>query len=271
MEGYLFLGGDKRIIYAAEFISQYNSVAGVGLDGLPAPTGKYSKIVLPLPFSRDGTNINAPLSKELLPLELITEYAQRDALILSGGKSDKLQRLCSENSLRLADYFSQEELTLKNALLTAEGAVSLLISGSDCSLFGSSALITGYGRISRYLARLLREFHCRVTIAARNPVQREKAVLDGLCTLPIKLADLAAASADFVINTVPAELFTEESFKKMRSGAVYMELASRASFPEKEWAEAAGITYIAAAGLPGKFSPKTAGEAAANAIISLGG
>lgn len=77
-----------------------------------------------------------------------------------------------------------EELTLKNALLTAEGAVSLLISGYDGALFDSTAVITGYGRIARYLARLLQAFRCRVTIAARSPLQREAALLDGLCTLP---------------------------------------------------------------------------------------
>ncbi len=272
MENYLFLGGDKRIIYAAELISQCCGVAAAGLgDRFSPPEGKYDRIVLPLPFSRDGVNINAPLSDKPLALELITEYAQPGALILSGGSSERLETLCGENSLRLADYFAGEELTLKNALLTAEGAVSLMISESDAALFNSSAVITGYGRIASYLARLLREFRCRVTIAARNPVQREKALLDGFCTLPAELAGLAAASADFIINTVPAALFTEESFGRMRGGAVYIELASKPPQPEKAWAEAAGLKHIMASGLPGKFSAKTAGEAIANALTALGG
>ena len=33
MENYLFLGGDKRIIYAAELISQTNGVSAAGLGG----------------------------------------------------------------------------------------------------------------------------------------------------------------------------------------------------------------------------------------------
>ena len=82
------------------------------------------------------------------------------------------------------------------------------------------------------------------------------------------LAGLAAAGADLVINTVPACILTEECFGRMRSGAVYMELATRSEAPEKEWAEARGVKYIAAGGLPGKFSPRTAGEAIARAVIS---
>ena len=99
-------------------------------------------------------------------------------------------------------------------------------------------------------------------------MQREAALLDGLCTLPVTLAGLAAAGADLVINTVPACILTEECFGRMRSGAVYMELATRSETPEKEWAEARGVKYIAAGGLPGKFSPRTAGEAIARAVIS---
>lgn len=271
MEDYLFLGGDKRIIYAAELISQSSGVCAAGLGGnFAPPAGRYSKIVLPLPFSRDGENINAPFSEKPLPLEIIAEYAQTGALVLSGGSSERLEKLCTENNLRLVNYFAGEELTLKNALLTAEGAVSLLISESETALFNSSAVITGYGRIAFYLARLLREFCCRVTIAARNPVQRERAILDGFCALPAALAGLAAESADFIINTVPAELFSADAFGRMRNTALYMELASKPAQPEKTYAEAAGIKHVMASGLPGKFSPKTAGEAIAQAIVAAG-
>lgn len=269
MEEYLFLGGDRRIIYAAELMAQSGAVCAEGLCGeFAPPEGRYSRIVLPLPFSRDGMTINAPLSENPLPLSLITEYAAPGALVLSGGTSPELEALCAENGLKLADYFTGEELTLKNAVLTAEGAVSLLISSSDTALFGSSALIIGYGRIGGYLARMLRDMRCRVTVAARSSVQRERALLDGMCTLPADLSELAAAGADFVINTAPAQLLTEECFGRMHPGAVYMELASKPAAPEKLWAEKAGVKHVMASGLPGKFSAKTAGEAVAQAIIS---
>lgn len=269
MENYLFLGGDKRIIYAAELISQTNGVSAAGLGGdFPQPSGKYARIVLPLPFSRDGININAPLSEEAIPLDSIPEYAQAGGLVLAGGSSERLEKLCADNGLRLVNYFAGEELTLKNALLTAEGAVSLLISESDGSLFNSSVVITGYGRIAYYLAGLLRGFRCRVTITARSSVQRERAILDGFCALPASLAGLAAESADLIINTAPAELFSKDDFARMRKTALYMELASKPAQPEKGYAEAAGIKHIMAAGLPGKFSPRTAGEAIAQAITA---
>lgn len=269
MSDILFIGGDRRMICAAELISQSGSVCALGLDGsFEEPSGKYGRIVLPVPFSRDGTNINAPLSPKNLPLELITEYADEGTHVFSGGTAPRLRELCEMHGLYLTDYMAMEELVLKNALLTAEGAISLLISSCDGALFDSTAVLLGYGRIAKYLARLLRAFRCRVTIAARSSVQREMAMLDGLCTLPTGLAGLAAASADFVINTVPAGILTAECFVRMHPGAVYMELATRSETPEKDWAESTGVIYIPAGGLPGRFSPKTAGEAIARAVIS---
>ena len=146
MEEILFIGGDKRILYAAELISQSTQVHSLGLGGsFPPPQGKYPAIVLPLPFSRSGVTVNAPLSDVPVPLDIIAEYAQPGALVLSGGTSPALEELCSANQLKLVDYYAGEELTLKNALLTAEGALSLLISGSERALCDSAAVITGYG------------------------------------------------------------------------------------------------------------------------------
>lgn len=269
MEDILFIGGDKRILYAAEMIAQSRQVHSLGLGGsFPPPQGKYPAIVLPLPFSRSGITVNAPLSDEPLPLELIAEYAQPGAVVLSGGSSPALEGLCAANRLELVDYYAGEELTLKNALLTAEGALALLISGSERALCDSAAVITGYGRIARYLTRLLNAARARVTIAARDPVQRQAATLDGCCALPAELAGLAAESADLIINTVPAQLLTEGDFAKMRPGAVFLELATRSAPPEREWAQSAGVDYISGAGLPGKYSPRTAGEAIANAVAA---
>lgn len=50
----LFIGGDRRMICAAELISQSGGVCAVGLGGdFPEPenqSGGYERIVLPVPF-----------------------------------------------------------------------------------------------------------------------------------------------------------------------------------------------------------------------------
>ncbi len=266
---FIFLGGDRRIIYAAQTIAQRRSVSALGLScGLSAPTGRYGAVVLPLPATTDGVTINAPLSEQPLPLKLITEYAAEGATVLSGGAHPEVVRLCREHGLRLIDYFADEALTLRNAALTAEAAVALLIQNTDASLSGASVLITGGGRIAQLTAGLLRAFGAQVTVCARRPEQRMQAQLQHVSTGDITELSALCDSADIVINTVPAALFGEEQFRRLKAGALFMELASKSPDAERNFTEKYGIQHIMAGGLPGKLSPKTAGEAIAQVILS---
>lgn len=266
---FIFLGGDRRIIYAARAISQRRSVSALGLSGeFAAPTGRYGAVVLPLPATTDGSTISSPLAEQPLPLTLITEYAAKGAVVLSGGAHPELQRLCSENGLRLVNYFADEALTLKNAALTAEAAVSLLIQNTEFSLAGASVLITGGGRIAMLTARLLRAFGAEVTVCARSPEQRMRAQLEHVRAADITELTALCGGADIVVNTVPVTLFWEEQFRRLRAGALFMELASKSPEAERRLAEKYGVQHIMAGGLPGKLSPRTAGEAIAQVILA---
>ena len=264
---FLFLGGDRRSIYAARSIMQRRTVCALGFDGCPLPEGKFGVIVLPLPFMKDGF-INAPLYDGRLPLSLITEYAADGCTVFSGGVSAELTELCKSNGIRLVDYFADEPLTLKNAALTAEAAVSILIQRTEFSLCGASALITGGGRIALQTARLLRSFGSDVTVCARNATQLAKASLEYCNTASLEALPALCTEADIVINTVPAQLFSEEAFRNMQAGTFFMELASKPPKPEEDLSAKYGVHYIYASGLPGRYSPKTAGECIASVILA---
>ena len=263
----LFVGGDRRIIYAAEYIGGKYPTVSLGLGEAEKPTGKYRYIVLPLPFSRDGICVNAPLSDEAIPLDVISEYADEGAVIFAGGSSLRLNDLCERSGAIAVDYFADEALTLKNAALTAEAAVAMLIDNTEFSLCGAKVLITGYGRIAAYTARLLHVFGADITICARKPDQRTKAALDLCEVAAMNMLAFYAESSDIIINTVPAALFGESDFHKMNPDTIYMELATRKAVPEMDFAAAAGVRYISASGLPGKFCPKTAGIAIADTVM----
>ncbi len=265
---FIFLGGDRRIIYAARSIAQRRSVSALGLSGeFPAPQGRYGGVILPLPATTDGSFINAPLSEQPLPLELVADYAAQGGLVLSGGTHPALIRLCEQHGLRLYNYFADEALTLRNAALTAEAAVALLIENTEFSLAGASVLITGGGRIALLLARLLRGFGADCVICARNPEQRTRAQLEYCRAADLSELTALCGAADIAVNTVPAALFGEEQFRRFGAGALFMELASKSPEAEQRLAEKYGVRHLMAGGLPGRLSPKTAGEAVAQAIL----
>lgn len=252
----LFLGGDKRMAYAADFLSAYGYKIRREED---AGGSRFPVIVLPVPLTKNGEDVFSPLSPAPLPPERVLSFAEPNALILAGGEWQKLREVCAEHTL--VNYFAEESLTLRNAALTAEAAVALLVQNSDCALLGSRALITGYGRIARELAARLTAFGCECVIAARRREARTEAELRGLRTVSAEELPALVSEFPFIVNTAPAQLFSEDDFSRMREDCVFMELAS---LPPREEQR---VRYIHAAGLPGKISPKTAGRFIAEELL----
>ena len=58
----LFIGGDKRMLYARDILGKRFCCDTLGLSEENAPpVGRYGCVILPFPASRDGQTINAPL------------------------------------------------------------------------------------------------------------------------------------------------------------------------------------------------------------------
>ena len=130
-------------------------------------------------------------------------------------------------------------------------------------------LVTGFGRVSQALARMLLGIGAKVFVAARNPRQLEAAAKLGCQTLP--LGDLAANIGPMwvIFNTVPALVLTREILKNVRSGAAIIDLASAPGGTDFAAAREFGINAVLALGLPGKVAPLTAGEILASTIPNL--
>lgn len=260
----LFIGGDKRMDYAAEYLTRSYDVERLEDS---KPDGLFDVIVLPLPLTKNKTDIFAPNSTEPLPFDIIEQYAAAHALILAGGECNLLSAVCEKRGYTLVNYFANEPLTLKNAALTAEAACAILAQSTDGALLDSSALIIGFGRIARYLAARLRALGCGITVAARREEQRVLADLDGYRAITINHALETLSEYDFIANTAPAALFAEKEFLDIANRGIYMELAS---LPNAEkLAESCGARYIFAGGLPGKCSPKAAGKYIADELSAL--
>ena len=69
---------------------------------------------------------------------------------------------------RLYDYAARDDFAVLNAVPTAEGAIACAMSAYEGTIAGSSCLVTGYGRIGKVLARLLKAVGSRVTVSARR-------------------------------------------------------------------------------------------------------
>lgn len=162
------IGGDERMKYLAQSIAadgypvcvcgleKLGTCRGAAECDLPQLAAKSSVILLPLPATKDGLFLNAPYAESEIRLD--DDFARLFMhKTVCGGM---LQRLTASSSLwreiEPEDYYRREELAVGNAIPTAEGAVGIAIREYPGTINGAKCLITGFGRIGKNLAIILR-------------------------------------------------------------------------------------------------------------------
>ncbi len=267
MRNIVIVGGDKRQKYLKEYlVSKGYDVSSYGLfdwdddtDKLKSLIDEKSVIILPLPATRNDKTIFMPFSKKEISIDRLLSFLGKKNLVFGGiVKGDLLSRL-REIDVPFIDYYD-EPFIEKNAVLTAFGALKILLEHIDFALPMGNYAITGYGRVAKETASLLTSLSCDVTVFARNPSQREDATIKGCKAYPITKLPSLANEFDIIINTIPFEIFTEETVNNINKNCKIIELASAPYGMDFELMRKNDVDVVKAFGLPGKYTPKTAGE-----------
>ncbi len=267
------LGGDRRMLYAAEMLSKTGfPVFTFGLSG--APTGNAYAcdsiddalhadfILLPIPMSRDGKTLFAPALKKPLLVEMILEKSPCHALLF-GGKTSAF------SDHRLFDYGARSDFASANAVPTAEGALLLAIQHLSRTVNGSHIGIVGFGRVGKAVASLFHAAGAKVTVFARREEVCAVAAMLGYHAAPIRMLPEHAEEIHCLINTAPAPILGEEVLSRMAKSTLMLELASPPYGVDFETAEKLGLKAILADGLPGKYAPEAAGGAICKTVLSM--
>lgn len=270
----VIIGGDKRQKYLKSYLeSQGCEVYSYGLFDWDDDTEKLksvilpeSIIVLPLPAARNDKTINMPFSKKETSIERLISFLGKDNLVFGGIIRGELLSRLRETEIPFVDYYDNTFIE-KNAVLTAFGALKIVLEHIDFALPLGKFAITGYGRVARETASMLTSLSCSVTVFARNPSQREDASIKGCRALPLSELSECADRFDIIINTVPAKIIGTDTLSRMRKDCKIIELASAPYGVDFDEARKIGIDVIKAFGLPGKYTPKTAGEIIGKRIL----
>ncbi|MBQ8297483.1 MAG: dipicolinate synthase subunit A [Ruminococcus sp.] len=272
----LIAGGDLRQIYCARRLSELYDIAVAGFDEkyIPADTDleivslsekeKYDCVVLPVPALGEGELLNTPCCDEKISAADIAALLKPNAPVFAGKVSGKLRDIFS--GFEVCDYMEREELSLLNAIPTAEGAVQIAIEELPVTLSGQKILIVGCGRIGTALVGILKGFGADVTVSVRNAKGAAKARILGAKTCCTK--DIVT-DCGLVFNTVPDLIFDRETLGKFPRNTLFIDLASKPGGIDFEAAAELGIKAIWALGLPGKTAPITSGEIIADTISGI--
>lgn len=264
-KGYTLVGGDRRIYWAAQYLRERGyPVRSWGVEGMEdsADTTLRGNIILPLP-AFCGERISGageiPVGQFLRRLESGSR--------IFGGLLRPWQEALEGKGVFCCELYGSEPLTTANAVPTAEGAIALAMDHSIITLQGSQCLVIGYGRIGKVLAQKLQALGAEVTVCARKPGDCALAEAQGCRSDETGVYYRGLELYDYLFNTVPGAVLTEEQLRRLPKNCLLIELASAPGGFDGQDCEALGLRYVLARGLPGKCAPKTAGEIYARSIL----
>lgn len=276
---FAIIGGDKRQLYCARAMADdgFEVILG-GFDKVLSMRGvKLMKpadaalsaevIILPLPsVDKDGF-VPAFFSEERIPLRELTPSLCGKRVFCSM-REKVLKEAGSLNPTLLSDYYAREDFVLSNAYVTAEGAIKIAMEKFEGTLNGAKILVCGFGRIGKALTRLLNAFSPKLTVSARK--SEDLAAIRMLGAKAVRTDELYFEDGfDIIFSTVPSLIFGCELMAKIASDAVLIDLASAPGSVDFEAADRLSIDYIHALSLPGKSSPKTAGEIIKDTVYTI--
>lgn len=180
-------------------------------------------VILPLPCSFDDIHLNCS-SDNSPEIESVFMAVKSTAKVYGGKLTPYIKGLADRRGIKVADYLDNEIFSIKNAKLTAEGAIQIAMENIKSSISGMNALVIGFGRIGKLLCRLLWGMGVNVTVCARRLETLAWAEALGYKTSNISLMNYSLKSSDLIFNTVPARIIDKT---KIADNSLYIELASK--------------------------------------------
>ncbi|MCI8776217.1 MAG: dipicolinate synthase subunit DpsA [Oscillospiraceae bacterium] len=279
---FLIAGGDLRQVYTAKALSQEYNVYALGLSKNHINTDKINlieniddvpyevdHIILPLPVSQDGEYINAPFSSRKIAASELIPHIKNGGIVFGGKFDDASQKIFTNSGIETIDYFDREELNVLNAVPTAEGAVQIAMEETASTIYGQNILITGFGRISKVLIKILNGMGANVTVTARKYSDLAWAEIYGCKSVHTSSLHECIDKFDIIFNTVPAVLFDEYMLNKLRKDTLMIDLASKPGGVDFDIAGKLGLKVIWALSLPGKVAPVSSGEIIAGTVLNI--
>ncbi|MDD5016486.1 MAG: dipicolinate synthase subunit DpsA [Eubacteriales bacterium] len=265
MRSILIAGGDKRQVVLSKLLKQKGfdvSIAGFDKLGIKdaQPQGA-DYVFLPIPYRNADGYLKAPYASGKLALgDIVHTYPKSDYVL---GMCDDAAKKIFGGQIQYIDLLQNEAFLVKNAQLTAEAAICVYQKNTETALCHAACVVIGYGRISRFLCKLLKAYSADVTATARKDGDLALIWAENMRAVHTGEVLKALTGADVVFNTVPAHVLNEPELKCIKKGAKIIELASSPYGMDMELAKKLGVCVQIESGLPGRYFPASA----ANAIL----
>ena len=267
------IGGDLRIVELIKILVENgNTVALYGLEkcdkikelkhlkSIQEAFENSDTIITSIPLSKDGKFVNSPYSDEKIYVGDIFKLA-KNKKIITGNITEEINKYIDiSNNNEIVDILKYEDLTILNAIPTAEGAIQIAMEKSNITLHNSNCLVMGFGRIGKILSKMLSGIGAKVSCEARKQTDIAYIKSYGYNAIDLKNLNENLNQFDFIFNTIPFVILDECNLKNIKKECVLIDLASKPGGIDFEKAKEIGLKTEWALALPRKSSTKNCGK-----------
>ncbi|NBH15696.1 hypothetical protein D3Z36_16425 [Lachnospiraceae bacterium] len=268
------LGGDLRQCYAAEYFRtlgwqvvcwhtpEFPFHSDIFITDNLADALEHSTLILaPAPLTREAdTLFQSDAIQTPFPLDSLWAEIKRTHTFAAFSLNDEQQRTLLEKECRILTYGSSPLFVAENALLTAEGLLSEVIRCTPFSLSSANIMLLGYGHCGLEIGTLFSPLCQSIYLLERDAAKQRLAKENGI--LSVTPADLPQVlpQCQILINTIPAFVLEPPLIRLLHHSCHIFDIASAPyGFPVDSTRKYL-LPYYRLPGIPGRFSPITAGE-----------
>lgn len=244
---------DRR---ARELCSMLSARDRVYTVNSPAETEGIESPVVILPFFVEDAKAAALLD------------AVPDGTPVFGGHEGTLTRqVINSKSLVYTNILNEELFCRENALITAEGALSLIINSTDTTLYSMRVAVLGYGRIGQRLTRMLLAMGATVKVFTSADEELSLAHTAGISACHLWQREKMDIFHTLV-NTVPLRHVVDaDTLEKLSPNVYILDLASGENNVNWSRMHALSLKGEKGGSLPQRISPVSAALAVKKAIF----
>lgn len=163
--------------------------------------------------------------------------------------------------------YCTDEFVKENSVLTAQGTLAVTLENCKRNIGEMKIAVLGYGNCGKEICRVFKNICCNVSCFARRKEVRKQICSDGFSLIEDINSNLC--DYDIIINTVPCNIIPEVQLELLSENNMYIEIASAPYGFDKSKIDRYKFKFIPASGLPGKYTPISAGENIAKAVIGI--
>lgn len=268
------LGGDLRQCHAAEYFCSrgwevmcYHAPdfpwhPQIQQAGCLEQALLHSNLILaPTPLTQDGFNLfQAEAAYPSCPLESLWQGLTSSHTLAAFALPENIENRPDWKGCKLLTFGNDAGFTAENAALTAEGLLSEVIRCTPFALSAATILLLGYGSCGQEISKLVHPLCKKIYLIEQDAQKRESAKDYGLS--PVTQEDLSRTlpQCQILINTVPAPVLEPSALSLLHSSCHLFDIASAPYGFPSDTTRKCLLPYYRLPGIPGRFSPVTAGE-----------